>query len=310
MTKHITGILLIGACFVYPAKAQLAVKKSKIKLENVKQSIPQNTWQEHWFEHDMLVSRVYYDDNIAFYYDKNMDTTVTWPFKSMSDTWAYVKKTYGDFGPDPRLYVVFHQVVNNKLGGGHPSPYFDASHDYHNTLDCGLGNWTSPNGEQIGMPVHEIGHIVTSASHNTKGSPSDALWGDSKFMEIFNYDVLLNTGREDEAQRVYVQMQTQYDDFPVARSQWFKNWFYPIYQNNGKAAVLNNYFAVLADNFPKNKDNRFKRDLNWGEFVHFWSGAAGVNLKEQAKQAFGWPDEWEAQFQKAQKEFPKVKYKY
>ncbi|WP_431200150.1 hypothetical protein ACQ86K_08135 [Mucilaginibacter sp. P19] len=65
------------------------------------------------------------------------------------------------------------------------------------------------------MPVHEVGHIVSGASHGVKGSPSDALWGDSKFMEIFNYDVLKHIGREDEAGRVYKQMQTQYDDFPA-----------------------------------------------------------------------------------------------
>ncbi len=271
---------------------------------------PQKTWQEHWWEHDLLVSRVFYDENVAFYYDQHMDTTVTWPFKAMSDTWAYVKKTYGNMGTDPRLYVVFHKVVNNKLGGGHPSPYFDASHDYHNTLDCGLGNWASPHGEQIGMPIHEIGHIVTSATHNTKGSPSDVLWGDSKFMEIFNYDVLMNIGMADEAQKVYVQMQTQHDNFPVAGTQWFRNWFYPIYKDHGKAAVLNKYFVVLAANFPKDSDHRFTRDLNWGEFVHFWSGAAGVNLKAQATLAFGWPEDWETQFRAAQKEFPKVKYAY
>ncbi|TDQ06331.1 hypothetical protein [Pedobacter metabolipauper] len=268
---------------------------------------PPLTWKEHWFEHDLLVKLVYQDKHVAFYYDDNMSKTVKWPFKAMSDTWAYVKKTYGDFGPDPKLYVVFHQ--SNTLTGGHPSPYFDASHDFHNVLDCGLPDWTNSTGQQIGIPIHEIGHIVNNASHGTKGSPSDALWGDSKFMEIFNYDVLMNIGMKDEAARVFEQMQGQYDNFPRARTQWFKNWFYPIYSKYGKGKVLNKYFELLSANYPKNANNRFTKRMTWGDFVHFWSGAAGVNLKEQATLAFGWSDVYEAQFKKAQEDFPNVKYK-
>jgi hypothetical protein len=44
--------------------------------------------------------------------------------------------------------------------------------------------------------------------------------------------------------------------------------------------------------------------MNWGEFVHFWSGAAGVNLKALATAAFGWPAEWETQFNNARTQFP------
>lgn len=266
---------------------------------------PPKTWQEHWFEHNQLVSRVYYNENVAVYFDKDVSPSLNWPFKVLSDTWAYVKKTYGNFGDSTRLYVILHQ---GRYGGGHPASYFDQSHDYRNMIDCGLDDWTSPTGQQIGMPIHEIGHIVCGASHGAKGSPSDVLWGDSKFMEIFNYDVLMNIGREDEAARVYQQMQMQYDDFPRPQTQWFKNWFYPIYNQYGKAAVLNRYFALLAANFPK-RGQEYTRNLNWGEFIHFWSGAAGINLKDLATQAFGWSDEWERQFQAAKAEFPNVTYK-
>jgi hypothetical protein len=266
---------------------------------------PPLTWKEHWFEHNQLVKRVYYDDHVAVYYDDDVNRSLTWPFKTMSDVWGYVKKTYGQFGDSSRLYVILHQ---GRYGGGHPRGYFDPSHDFRNTLDCGLSDWSNPTGERIGIPVHEIGQIVTFASHNTKGSPSDAIWGDSKFMEIFNYDVYRNIGMDDEAKKLLVQMETQVDNFPRPGTQWFKNWFYPIYERHGKAAVLNKYFAVLADNFTKDNDNRFVRDLNFGEFIHFWSGAAGANLKAQATLAFGWPAECEIQFKQAQKDFPNVKY--
>lgn len=274
--------------------------------------LPPETWQEHWFEHSSYLTRTYYNDEIAVYYDEYMPKSVTWPNTVMSDVWAYTKKTYGDFGTDPRLFLIFHLVGSNSTGiegGGHPASYFDASHDYHNTIDCGLGDWTNPTGEALGIPVHEIGHIVCGASHGVQGSPSDVLWGDSKFMEIFIYDVYANIGKQDAADEIYAQMQNQYDDFPKPHSQWFKNWFYPIYTNYGKGAVLNKYFALLAENFPKkNNGKEFSRNLNWGEFIHFWSGAAGVDLKAQAITAFGWSTEWQAMLDNAREDFPNVKY--
>lgn len=305
LTKYIIGGVIISSFSFFYGKCLGTDDQQKAS----KPGTPPATWHEHWFEHNQTVALVYEDKNVAVYYDKGMDRSVTWPYKTMSAAWGYVKNIYGRFGDSTRLYTVFHQGI---YGGGHPSPYFDDSHDYRNTIDCGLGNWEKPAGEQIGMPIHEMGHIVSGASHGVKGSPSDALWGDSKFMEIFNYDVLMHIGYEEEAKKVYEQMQTQYDDFPRAKTQWFKNWFYPIYNDHGKAAVLDKYFALLAANFPQKKiplGHEYTRDMNWGEFVHFWSGAAGVNLKEQATQTFGWTDEWEAQFKQAQHDFPKVKYK-
>ena len=289
----------------------ISCKKSDHEL-NKPSGIPAETWKEHWFEHTMLLTRTFYDDNVAVYYDDNMPRSVVWPNTIMANVWTYTRKTYGDFGPDPRLYLVFHLTGTNAStldGGGHPASYFDASHDYHNTIDCGLNDWTNPAGEQLGMPVHEIGHIVCGASHGIQGSPSDVLWGDSKFMEIFIYDVYLNIGKQEEAEKVYNQMQDQYDDFPRAGSQWFKNWFYPIYINHGKAEVLNKYFALLAADFPKKAGGKeYSRNLNWGEFVHFWSGAAGVDLKAQAVAAFGWSTEWQAMLENAREDFPNVKY--
>ena len=67
------------------------------------------------------------------------------------------------------------------------------------------------------------------------------------------------------------------------------------------------YFRLLAENFPKN-GGRYAKDLNFGEFVHFSSGAAKVNLRALATTAFGWPREREAEFKQAQSDFPNVKY--
>ena len=48
--------------------------------------------------------------------------------------------------------------------------------------------------------------------------------------------------------------------------------------------------------------------MNWGEFIHFSSGAARTNMKNQATIAFGWTNDMENQFNKARNDFPNVKY--
>jgi len=48
--------------------------------------------------------------------------------------------------------------------------------------------------------------------------------------------------------------------------------------------------------------------MNWGEFIHFSSGAAGKNMKNQATIAFGWTSEMENQFNKARSDFTAITY--
>jgi hypothetical protein len=72
--------------------------------------------------------------------------------------------------------------------------------------------------------------------------------------------------------------------------------------------VLAKYFLPIS----KKLTNDTIHDLNLGEFVHFYSGAAGANLSGQAKIAFG--KYWDAtaieQFKTAQQTFSNVKYPY
>jgi hypothetical protein len=265
--------------------------------------VPPATWKEHWFEHNQLLNRVYYDADVAIYYDNEVNRSITWPYQYMGDVWRYTKRVYGSFGSDPQLYAIFHTA---KYSGGHPSTYFDASHDYRNVIDVGSGSasaWTSGAGNDLDLVTHEVAHIVEGASKGIHNSPAFGLWGDSKWAEIFNYDVYVGLGRTSDATRWYNLMQNTTDNFPRANTHWFRDWFYPIYSQYGGSALLNRYFVLLAQKFPKNGSN-YARNLNWGEFIHFWSGAAGVSLKPQATTAFGWPAEWETQFVQAQKDFP------
>lgn len=244
---------------------------------------PPEHWKEHWLEHDQRLSLVHHDQHVAVYYDKDVSRSVTWPFSYMSEVWQYTKKVYGKFGSGSRLYAVFHA---GKYSGGHPSTYFDASHDHRNVIDVGPGPWKDGSGLDRDLCTHEVSHIVELASKGKKNSPARSIWGDSKWAEIFIYDVYRGLDRNKDAERWHDKMKGTYDDFPRAGTQWFKDWFHPIYYRHGGTATLNQFFHLLFEHFPKN-DHTYTREMNWGEFVHFWSGAAHHNLKSLATEAFG-----------------------
>jgi hypothetical protein len=310
------GLLLItGACGKsLQDSAVLAAKASVIEYD-----APAATWKEHWFDHVQQVNRVFYDSSIVVYYDKDVRADITWPKTYMAQAWNYTKKTYGSFGNDSRLYAVFHA---GKYSGGHPSTYMDASHDFHNVTDCGSGDmnaWVSATGNDIDLTTHEIGHIVEGSAKGVHNSPAFSIWHDSKWMEIYQYDVYLGLKRNDDAIRWHNMKLSTTDNFPRANTHWYRNWFYPVYTQYGKTAVLNNFFSLLAKHFPKRNYNNgtqiypeYSRDMNFSEFVHFWSGAAKSDLKQLALTAFGDKDEqgnnWVIQLEKARTDFPDITY--
>jgi hypothetical protein len=119
---------------------------------------PPATWQEHWFEHVQNVKLIQYDDCAAIYFDGDMDEKqAEWIFPFVRDVWKYSLATYGSMGPE-RVYAIFHQ---GKYSGGHPSYYYDASHDNRNVSDVGGNNWNPGNWD---VTSHELGHIVESTA--------------------------------------------------------------------------------------------------------------------------------------------------
>ncbi|RRJ67645.1 hypothetical protein EHV15_18345 [Paenibacillus oralis] len=269
-------------------------------------SAPPSTWQEHWFEHKELLKLAYYDDEVAVYFDDDINPNqANWIYSTAADVWRYTKQTYGPMGGDGRLYVVVH---NKKYSGGHPGYYYNADHDYRNVIDIGGSDFSSRGGWNLDILVHEIAHIVEFAANGAKGSPAFRLWGDSKWAEIYQYDVYKALGYDSEAKRIYNSFISTSENFPRAGTYWFKNWFYPVYDNYGKNQALTRFFQLLAQYFPRNSAGYFTRDLNMGEYVHFMSGAAKADLKSLASGAFGWTNEYESQYQAARKEFPQISY--
>ena len=269
--KYLTFILLVTVL-------NLACSKNSEPQRETDLPPPAETWKEHWFEHEQLVKRVYYDNSIAVYYDSDVLNTIKWPFSHIKNVWEYSKSIYGEMHGqtgDQRLYAIFH---TGKYSGGHPSYYYDESHDFKNVIDCGSVDpkaWETGQGNDLDLVTHEIGHLVESTTFNTQGSPSFPIWKDSKWIEIYIYDVYKGLGMEKDTQRWYDLMINNKDNFPRENTQWFKNWFYPIYTQHGESKVLVNYFKTLSENFPKDNSGAYTRDLNFGEFT---SGAVPLLL--------------------------------
>jgi len=276
------------------------------------------TWQEDWGYHQEMLHRVYYSRNVVVYFDKHVNPELKWPFAMLDTVWGYVKAKYGDFGrqfgKDDRLYAIFH-TNNELLNGGHPAAYFDDHHHFRNVLDCGSGGglnaWKDDWGWNTSVLVHEIGHIVEGASYGTKESPAFEVWGDSKWAEIFCYDVFRNIGRARDAQDTYNECMDKADNFPIVGSRWFKDWYLPIYTQYGEVEVLNRFFQLLSQNFPKYPFlylMQYARRMDFGEYLHFMSAAAGANLQPLATKAFGWKQEWTGQFNAAKSRYPNLTY--
>ncbi|MFR9727949.1 hypothetical protein ACL03H_01890 [Saccharopolyspora sp. MS10] len=269
---------------------------------------PPETWKEHWFEHSEELRLVDHNDAVALYFDSDVDPAAAeWLLPYLTSMWQYAQRTYGNDGNKmnaDRLYSIHHE---GKHSGGHPSTVYDESHDFRNVSDVGGNDWTTP---QYEIVTHETGHIVESIATGKHGSPAFGLWGDSKWMEFYIHDVYIGLGMDAEAQEFHDRMMAEdhVDDFPRAGTHWYRDWFHPLWRDHGGAEVMVRYFGLLGEHFPTSGDD-FARDLNWGEFVHFTSGAAGEDLKELATAAFGWPDDWQRQFTAARAEFPDVRYR-
>ena len=60
--------------------------------------------------------------------------------------------------------------------------------------------------------------------------------------------------------------------------------------------------------FPRDSGGTYTRRMNWGEYVHFTSGAAAADMSGQAARAFGWPRQWAGQLEHARAQFPAITY--
>ncbi|KXK58905.1 hypothetical protein AWW66_27195 [Micromonospora rosaria] len=266
-----------------------------------------NTWTEVWHGDpgdNEVLTKVVTDADLTVWRTTGLaGTDLTWAKDYTKQLWQYLQATYGGLAGQ-KLHAVFHEDPGL---GGTARVLFDAETSHRNMVDFTGDGWTSATEARRDIIAHEIGHVVESSAHDVHGSPAFGIWGDSKWCEIFQYDVYLALGLTAHATRWYDEKTTTVDDFPRAGTRWFRDWFHPIYRDHGGAATLDRFFLLLSTHFHR-FDGGYARELNWGEFVHFWSGAAGTDLKPLATAAFGWPAEWQAQYLRAQQDYPGVTY--
>ena len=262
---------------------------------------PALTWQEHWFEHDQLLKRVSYDDCSAVYFDNDMDPNASkWLSPFVSSAWAYSVKTYGYLGPE-RVYAVFHQ---GKYSGGHVALFNDASHDFHDVEDAAATDWTQNYSD---LTLALLSFIVEGTGAHTKlGSPAFPLWQNGPWPQFYEYDIYVGLGLNDQAAAAFNKFNQSSFSYPRAGTFWFRDWFYPLWRDHGHAQVMANFYNLLEKYFPAS--NGTMGDMNWGEYVHFTSGAAHTNLKPLATAAFGWLPEWDQEFLQAETDYPDITY--
>lgn len=275
---------------------------------SISQRQPPLQWREHWHGHNRTLTLAAIDDEAAVYFDESVHARAGSILSFVSRAWRYAKSTYGNaFGPDDRLYAVFHQ---GRYGGGHPATYFDASHDHRNTIDCGSGHWDAGRPGVFDIPAHEISHVVEGANNGVHESPAFTVWGDSKWAEFFIYDLYVALGMHRDAARVRADFLRCSDSFPFPGTHWFRDWFGPLWSEAHGPDVMVEFFKLLAEQFPRSTDGRsYSRRMSLGEYIHFTSGAIGRDLSYQARIAFGQRDSWNRELAAARREFPDIDYR-
>jgi hypothetical protein len=264
------------------------------------------SWREHWFEHVQLLTLIAHDDDVAVYFDDDVTRgTASWIFPHLSKVWRYAKKTYG-IPSDERLYVIVHQ---GKYGGGHVARSFSASHDHRNVIDIGLG--TLERGSSIELFTSMVGRWVQAAPMGVLDDPSWNLAG-AGFAKIFTYDTYKALDLTDEADAFYRAAIEEKGTTPRADTYWFRDWFHPLWRDYGGAQVFAKYFRLLSLYYPKvpadEGGRRYAPAMNWGEYVHFMSGAAGKSQKTLATKAFGWTTDQEQLRQTAKTTYSAISY--
>jgi hypothetical protein len=223
-----------------------------------------------------------------------------WLSVFLDEAWQYPIKTYGALGNE-RLYVVLHQ---GKYLGGHASAAYETTHDGHNVIDAGANSWKAGDYDLVSALLSAL--VERTAVSGKRGAPAHAQWGDAGFAQIYEYDLLLGLGMSSQASDVWDEFEPIAQVYPAPDSYWFSDYTFPVYRDHGKTRDLVQFFGLLEKYYGA--VGQVMPPMNWGEYIHFASGAAGASVKDQATYAFGWNDTWEAQLQKAKTDYPAITY--
>lgn len=301
-------LLVLGALLVLQSceedDSALVTGEQDSVVNNDPEGSPLRGLTESWNDHDEQVLRQYFDVSAAVYYDPEVDRAIEWPFNFFSNSWAYVVENYGTYGEKSLLYVVAHGEADKTTFF---KTIFEDDAENRSLIDFPL-TATTATGAAIDNPAALMAKVVENSSNGVHNSPAQAVWGD-KFTEIFTYDLYIKLGLETESERVKSSFIETSANFPKTETFWFRDWFLPIYENYNGSVALNNFFKVLAANYPIDGTD-YARDMTLGELVHFFSGATGVDLEPLAVTAFGFDESNQNELLQARAEFPNLNYPF
>ncbi|PKD20387.1 hypothetical protein APR41_14000 [Salegentibacter salinarum] len=306
MKKHTFKILVItimsGLIYSCTPESTSAIEGlPDAEVNNDPPGAPPRGFVENYQSHDHAVRRQYFDDYVGVYYDTVVDRSITWPFNFFSSAWNEVTDIYGDFGNESALYVVGH----GESSEGIYTTVFDQQ-DSHSLIDFTVP--ADSTGAVLDEPLRLMADVVQMSANGVFKSPAKAVWKD-KFSQIFIFDLYRKLGMDNEASRVKQEYLNDVDDFPNPGTQWFKDWFLPIYETYNGANTVSNFFEVLSQNYPID-GSEYSKDMNMGEFIHFWSAATGEDLLPMAEAAFEWNDGYNDELLQARAEFPNLNYPF
>ncbi len=305
----------------------------------VSATTPDDAWPETWpnfnFDsgyHTGNLVKKYSNDDIAIFVnpaDVNAegvsmtDLDLSWMVEPYTKMWVAIRDTYLDeYGEhlvgDPRLYIVPHYHADGG-GLGRLFTYRDADQLYRNIVHVSVGKnsgwrWENNPGNQTvnflyDVMTHESGHIIESVASGKKNSPFYAVWLDSKWAEIFQYDIFgkMDVTHQTAWHNEYMQLGKHTESKPAEGAEWYAKWLYPTYRDFGGDQLFLRFFDLMGKYYFQ-RNGELQGDGNLGEYIHFMSGAAGVDVSSYAKDAFGWCDEWQLQLLEARNRYPEVTY--
>jgi hypothetical protein len=295
---------------------------------------PSTLKETGWYDtHKDNLYRIYSSPALQVFHDEwetnaTSAAAIQWLTPALEEAWAYTKSLY-QMHSGPQLFAILNaagdQPTHKAYGVGGALYGYTADNGYRNSIFTMNDQWhvADYSGWGFRSLIHELNHIVESNNHETMNSPSYAVWGDSHWGEIFMYDVYKHLAGVPatgvtlaHAEELRTTWWDARDDFG---GQWLKDWYYPLYtgtlgnsaQGKNGSAFLVKYFELLSRYLPTTA-NMYARNLNLGEYIHFCSAAAGVDLTTAARQAFRLDrrPEVEVQLGRAQLDYPELSAMY
>jgi hypothetical protein len=149
--------------------------------------------------------------------------------------------------------------------------------------------------------------VDSLGSHTKFVAPKGAHYGNEGFPLIYKYDLFLGLGLNATAEAAFVDYNAAFNARPFAGTYWFRDWLFPIWRDRGHAQVFASYQSLLERYYPAGADKRMPT-MNYGQYFHFMSGAAGVDLAPLAREAFEWHADLDEEVASAKKDFPDIEY--